>query len=224
MKSFVTIKSIPGGIRVLLDDSCSFAELIDEIGRKFRESGKFFKGGKLALSFTGRNLTPVEESTLVETMETNGEFTVLYIVSENSNGTDTLSRALNNNSLKDDEISGYGAVYKGSVYKGEHLEFSCGVLICGDVEPGALIKAKGNVIVLGGLYGNVNIDTDGDKKPGFVYALEMHPERIKIGDKRYYSPDKRWSIRPKYQGKIVYLNNDTVIMKDIEPGLFKEIF
>lgn len=224
MNSNVTIKSIPNGLKVILNENCSFAELIEETGRKFRDSANFFKGGKLCVSFMGRTLSEIEENTLIDTMEKNGEFTVLYIVSSTEENTPGITRALSKELVNNEDVSGFGALYKGNVFKGEHLQFSCGVVICGDVEPGALIKAKGNVIVLGGLYGSVNIEYDNDN-PGFVFALELSPERIKIGEYRYYSSEKpKWSIKPKYQGKIVYLSDGIVTAKDVSAQVMKELF
>ena len=223
MNSLVTIKSIPNGIKVLLDPDCDFSLIIEELGKKFRDSKNFFKGGRLCVTFSGRVLSEVEENTLVGTMETNGEFTVLYLVSESGNEEDRITKALAGSRLKDDDINGFGAVYRGSVFKGEHLQFSTGVLILGDVEPGALIKASGNVIILGGLYGSVNIECESGT-PGFVFALELSPERIRICDARYYSPDKpKWSIKPKYQGKIAYLSEGKVIAKEATAQNLKEM-
>lgn len=224
MNSKVTIKSIPNGIKVILDENCDFSDLIEEIGLKFRESAKFFRGGRLCVSFIGRELSDLEENTLVETMETNGEFHILYIISRVNDEDGNFQKALSNTTETTEDTKGFGSIYEGKVSKDEHLSFPNGVLICGDVEPGAVIKAKGNVIILGGLFGSVNIESKEGSKP-FVFALEMSPERIKIDNIRYYSPDKpKWSIRPKYQAKIAFVEDKKIILKDTNESSFKELF
>ncbi len=223
MNSLVTIKSIPNGIKVILDENCSFSDIIEELGKKFRESSKFFKGGKLCVTFEGRELTDLEETTLVEIMEKNGEFNVLYIISQVTEDDTRIQKAIATGISNSEDIKGFGAIYPKTVYKGEHLQFSSGVLICGSVEPGALIKASGNVIILGGLYGSINIDVKEGLNP-FVFSLEMHPERIKIGDLRYYSPEKKWSIKPKYQGKLAYIKDEKITVGDCSDKIFKDLF
>ena len=222
MKSNITIKSIQNGIKVFLDPDCDFNEVLNETANKFRDSKGFFKGGKLAVSFVGRRLSEEEEKELVEVLEENGEFTVLYVITTDENGEENIAKSLNK-VLAAQEIKGFGTTYKGSVYKGEHLSFECGVLILGDIEPGALVRAKGNVIVLGGLYGSVNIDFDEDEEPGFIYAQEMSPERIRIGEKRYYNEKAKWSIRPKNQAKIAYIHEGAIKLEPADKKAMKEI-
>lgn len=223
MNSLITIKSIPGGIKIFLDDKCELSDLIDELGKKFRESSDFFKGGKVCVSFEGRELSDAEEKILVDIIELNGKLTVLYIISKATGDEQSVQKAVSTSVSNTEDIKGFGAVYPKTVYKNEHLQFPAGVLICGDVEPGALIRAKGNVIVMGGLYGSINIDAPDGIKP-FVFSLEMHPERIKINGIRYYSPDKKWSIKPKYHGKIAYITGEDITVKEVGEDAFKELF
>lgn len=223
MNSHVVIKSIPNGLKLQLDSNCDFAQLIEEVGTKFRESGNFFKGSRLAVFFVGRALTDVEEKTLVETMEKNGDFSVLYIIgSEDSDR--PVSKAVLKETKSPEEINGFGKVYRGNIRHGETVEFPYGVIIMGDVEPNAHVKANGNVIVMGGLYGSISIQSN--ENAGFyITALEFSPERIKIGELRYYSNEKsKWSIRPKYQPKIAYVKDNEVLVDIINQDTYRKIF
>ena len=54
-------------------------------------------------------------------------------------------------------------------------------MVLGDVNPGGKVVAKGSVIVLGSLKGNIFAGVDGNEN-AFVVALEMNPMQIKIAD------------------------------------------
>jgi len=226
MSSNLVIKSIPNGIKLQLDPTIDFDIILQETATKFHQSAGFFRGGNLAVSFSGRTVTEEEEKALIKCMEENGEFTVLYVIgpqkSKDTDVEDSVVRSLNEQ-LSTQDTSGFGTVYQGSIYKNEHLQFPCGIIVMGDVEPGGLIRAAGNVIVLGGLYGSVNIEVTDGKKPGFIYASEMSPERIKIGEARFYSEKAKWSIRPKYQGKVAYLKDDKVIVESVSNKVLKDM-
>ena len=63
------------------------------------------------------------------------------------------------------------------------------VTIIGDVNPGAKIISQGNIVILGALKGNVHAGCTGDRSC-FVFALDMQPIQIQIGDLIAKSPDK----------------------------------
>ena len=57
MSQTVIIKSNKYGINLILDPNVSFRELLAAIIEKFKESEKFFKNAKMAISFEGRRLS-----------------------------------------------------------------------------------------------------------------------------------------------------------------------
>lgn len=63
-----------------------------------------------------------------------------------------------------------------SLRSGEEICFDGDVTIYGDVNPGALVRANGNITVIGALRGSAHIKTDGR-----VYATYMQPAQIRIG-------------------------------------------
>ena len=85
----------------------------------------------------------------------------------------------------------------------------------GDVYPGSAIISTKNIIVLGGLYGEAYAGASGNEN-SFVVALEMEPEKLKIGDFNYKSTKaSKWSIRPKVQPKIAYVKNEKIVMENL---------
>ena len=61
MSQPVVLKSNRYGINLILDADMPFGQLEEEILEKFRESEKFFKNAKIAISFEGRRLSQEEE-------------------------------------------------------------------------------------------------------------------------------------------------------------------
>ena len=85
-------------------------------------------------------------------------------------------------------------------------------MILGDVEPGARVIAKGNVVIVGALYGAVHAGASGDRD-AFVVALSMQPKQLCIGDieaKRQIIYQESLSIKgPKIavvDGRRIYLD------------------
>lgn len=59
----------------------------------------------------------------------------------------------------------------------------------GDVNPGSSVIAAGDIVVLGSLRGNAY--AGGNGRPGhYIAALEMAPQKIKIGDFKYIANEK----------------------------------
>ena len=74
-----------------------------------------------------------------------------------------------------------GKFYKGTLRSGQVLEAGSSIIILGDVNPGATVVSKGNVVVLGTLKGTIHAGAAGNEG-AFVAALNMNPMQIRIAD------------------------------------------
>ena len=94
------------------------------------------------------------------------------------------------------------------------METESSIVVLGDVYPGSAVISTRNIIILGGLYGEAYAGGNGDEEH-YVVALEMEPERLKIGDFKYKNNTKqsKWGIRPKIQPKIAYIKNNKITMQ-----------
>ena len=59
MQSSVVIKGSKAGMTVILNPDVPFEQLIEDIGKKFRESSRFWGSIQMTLTLEGRTLTPV---------------------------------------------------------------------------------------------------------------------------------------------------------------------
>jgi len=207
------IKSFQNGIAVILDDSIDFPVLLEEVGLKFRESAAFFRDSRMAVSFEGRQLTTGEEKQLVEKITENCSLHIICLVGKDKEKNQTYIKAIRQIEKREEDE---GQFYRGNLKNGQRLEIESSIVIIGDVYPGSCIAAKKDIIIIGGLYGEAHAGIGGGHGH-FVVALEMSPEKLKIGDCRYEIPKKqnKWSIRPKIQPKIAYEKEGRILVDPI---------
>ncbi|MCR5278827.1 MAG: septum site-determining protein MinC [Lachnospiraceae bacterium] len=224
MKSKVVIKSFPNGLKVSLDPECTFIDILKEISDKLIESKGFFKGSKTAITFEGRALSPEEEKQLIDTMETAGDMTVLYTIETNPETLESVAKVVTRSMNEENVGNCFGKLYTGSLKKGERLETESGIIIVGDIEPGAALISKGSIVVLGGIYGTCVCEAEDSESKHFIAASNLSPERIRIG-KFHLTPKERpkWVIRPKMQSKICYCENEEIVMEPISTDSLKKL-
>ena len=224
MKNAVVIKSFQNGLSIFLDDEMPFSELIEEIAFKFREAAHFFKDASMVLSFEGRELSDLEERQIVDTITANSSLNVVCIVGKNEETNKNYVKALQTLSYHQQLMENAGQFYKGTLKDGQVLETENSVIVLGDVYPGASIISNKDIIILGGLYGQAYAGGSGDEGH-FVVALEMSPEKLKIGDFKYKTSEKqsKWPIKPKMQPKIAYVKDQRVIIEPITKELLNDL-
>ncbi|MDY3919398.1 MAG: septum site-determining protein MinC [Candidatus Limivivens sp.] len=218
----VIIKSNKYGLIVILDDKLPFEELLKDIAFKFEESAKFFKNAKMAISFRGRVLTKPQERQVVETIVKSCGVHILCIVDEPKEHEEyyrqILSYALEEKEDQD------GQFYRGTLRAGQVLETETSVVILGDVNPGANVISKGNVVVLGSCRGNVYAGATGDKSC-FIAALVMKPIQVRIADKMARSAITKRTDSGEYKvdPKIAYIKDDHINIKPITSENLNEL-
>ena len=71
--------------------------------------------------------------------------------------------------------------HKGTLRSGDHLQSDGDILLLGDVNPGALISADGDVMVWGRLRGTAHAGQHGEKQARII-ALQLRPVQLRIAD------------------------------------------
>ena len=224
MKNPVIIKSFQNGLSIYLDEEMPFAELLEEIAFKFKESAHFFKDASMVRSFEGRQLSEIEERQIVNTITVKSSLNVVCIMGKNEETNKNFVKALQKLSDHQQAMENAGQFYKGTLKDGQSLETENSVIVLGDVYPGASIISNKDIVILGGLYGQAYAG-GGGTEGHFVVALEMSPEKLKIGDFKYKTSEKqgKWSIKPKIQPKIAYVVDGRVIMEPITKELLNNL-
>lgn len=179
MSNSVIIKGNKYGIVVVLDEHTDFETLKKELADKFQSASKFFDKANMAISFEGRKLNQDEERELLNIISQNSDLNIVCVIDTDEMREKYFQKAVQE---KMEELSAHtGQFYKGTLRSGQMLESESSIIILGDVNPGAKVIAKGNVIILGALKGNIYAGAGGNED-AFVVALEMAPLQIRIGD------------------------------------------
>jgi septum site-determining protein MinC len=101
------------------------------------------------------------------------------------------------------------------------LEFETSVVIIGDVNHGASIVSKGNIIVLGSLKGHAFAGATGNTN-AFVVALDMSPMQIRIADTIARAPDKPVKDEIK-EPKIAFLEEGNIYIEPLNKNILHDI-
>ena len=123
-----------------------------------------------------------------------------------------------------------GQFYRGTLRSGQKIEVDGSIVVLGDINPGAQIIARGNVVVLGCLKGNVYAGYPEDRS-AFVASLMMEPMQIQIGDCIARSPDQkakkqkagRKKNQKQLEAKLAFVENDSIFIETITRSLISEI-
>lgn len=195
MSQKVVIKSNKYGINLVLDPNVPFRELLDAVIEKFKESEKFFKNSKLAISFEGRRLSQEEEYRIIDAITENTSIEIICIVDNDEENAERMKRQVDAYCQAVEQqyaadMGAQGEFYKGTLRSGQIIESDASVTILGDVNPGAKVVSGGNVVILGALKGNVHAGAYGDESC-FIFALDMNPIQIQIGSLIAKSPDRQ---------------------------------
>lgn len=219
MKDAVVLKSYLNGITIWMDEEAPFEQIIQEIECKFTDSRAFFKTAKLALSFEGRTLCGGEELRILEAIKSCSEINIVCIIGKNEETDKHFVKAIHQVERR---LSGgdEGQFYRGTLKNHEVLETESSIVVLGDVYPGSAIISTRNIIILGCLYGEAYAGGNG-QQGHYVVALEMEPEKLKIGDFKYKNTGKqsKWGIRPKIQPKIAYVKNERIVFEPLTKEL-----
>ena len=220
MKDNIMIKKFPNGITLHLNPEIEFELLLKEIAAKFTQSRNFFPDAKVALALDGRILTDDEERQIVNTIQDNSDLEIICIVGKNEETDRNFVKAIQKVEMQ--HTDNYGHFYRGTLKNNQKIDIEdSSIVILGDVYPGCVVSASKDIIILGGLYGEAYAGV-GNEENHYIVALEMSPERLKIGDFRYKPKDKpRWGIKPKVQPKIAYVKDKHIVTEPITKELLE---
>ena len=219
MNNSVVIKGNKHGIVVVLDADMDFSELKEHIATKFKDSAKFLGNAKMAISFEGKKLSDPEQREVLDIIAENSDLHVVCIVDNDPEQDAKFEKALNDKLVELSNTT--GQFYKGNLRSGQVLETETSIIVIGDVNPGASVISKGNIIVLGALKGTVFAGATGNEN-AFVLALDMYPVQIRIGDTIARSPDNPIKDENR-EAKIAFLEEGNIYIEPVNRKVLNEI-
>lgn len=105
-------------------------------------------------------------------------------------------------------------LHRGTLRAGDQLEVEGSVLLLGDVNPGASIRAGGHVLVWGRLRGAAHAGTAGDVEARIV-ALQLRPLQLRIADAVARGPE---GVPPEGLAEEAGLVDGVIQIRPASPG------
>ena len=98
----------------------------------------------------------------------------------------------NNPLNKSDKNSSFSETHfhEGTVRSGEYIDTPRDLLIRGDVNPGAIVRAEGNIIIWGRLLGIAHAGCKGNAQ-ATISALQLRPVQLRIANKVARGPKEK---------------------------------
>lgn len=240
MKDPVLLKGNHFGLTIVLDSDMEFQVLKQMIGDKFKQAKDFFNSERqIAVKIEGRKLSTSQIEEIMEVISENSSLAIAYVMEDDKFVDVSFQKAaeqLIQLKQKEQERTSNtcdGQFYKGTLRSGQCLESDASVVVVGDVNPGATVMAKGNVVILGCAKGYIYAGTDGDER-AFIAALDMQPMQVRIGNLIARCSDEEKEKKKKkfrkakqetqsMETQIAFVEDGNIYIEPISKALLSEI-
>lgn len=183
------------GLYIFLKETMSIDEIRDNLEKKIKPSLKFFEGARVA-NFKGKKLTREEFTYLCELMSSEYKMNVsgAYEESQEMNPEKEEIREERFEADDFDKVTegeadhGDTVMSRTTVRSGQLINSRGNIVIVGDVNPGAFLRAAGSIIVMGNMRGVAHAGINGDYD-AFIAAFNLQATQLRIGDIITRSPD-----------------------------------
>lgn len=196
----LSIKGTSDGLIITLGAG-TWQGLIDELDQRLGEKASFFKGGRVGLAVGPRQLTRLQLEQIGQLL--NRHNVTLWAVESESPSTQEAAAQLGLEiglgmaarvavtSPPTIGSAGEALLVQRTLRSGQVIHHPGHVVVIGDVNPGAEIRAGGSVVVWGRLRGTVHAGAnaaEGQSENIVVCALQLSPTQLRIGDYITRSP------------------------------------
>ena len=234
MGEIVTIKGNRYGLNIILEEGYAFEAYAEAFQKKLEDGKKFFGDSKVSIQFEGSVLSSDQQQHLMSMIHDHTDMTVFCIIDENTPvAIPSEFEALNDQEIIETKvikevvtdvvvksvIPREAAVFHhGTMRSGQEIHVESGIVVLGDVNPGAKITAKGNIIVLGKLKGYAHAGSGG-VHDAYIYALTMQPTQLRIGDLIARSPDKfeRKNLTPE----MAFVEDGHIVIDTVDTSIYR---
>lgn len=181
--NYVTIRGTKEGLILILDDECSFSELVSELQEKLSSNYPQISEGpavNVKVSVGHRYLSDEHKQKLTSIISGQQSFVITQFESN------VITKEEAELIRKEAQTTTLVRV----VRSGQVLTFTGNLLLIGDVNPGGTIVATGNIYILGVLRGIAHAGSDGDTE-AIIAASKMEPSQLRIADSVSRAPDTK---------------------------------
>lgn len=179
-QQMITFKGTRDGLILIIDDSCSFQEVLNELSEKIAHSRPKREEPIVAVTVKlgNRYINEEQKEQLSDLIGEENHFTIEAFESEVIRREEALTWQ------EDSEIKSISKI----VRSGQILEVTGDLLLIGDVNPGGKVVSTGNIFIMGSLRGIAHAGIDGDRN-AIIAASYMKPSQLRIADFISRAPD-----------------------------------
>ncbi|MCR6095667.1 septum site-determining protein MinC [Salipaludibacillus agaradhaerens] len=206
---YVIIKGTKDGLTFILDDQCSMdtlkSALKETLSDRPQPSKESQGAVKAKLAIGKRYLENVELQELASLFSEEMNIKVEDIES------DVISKTEAEHLVKEKQMTQVARIIR----SGQVIELQGDLLIIGDVNPGATVKATGNIYILGKLKGIAHAGSNGNKE-AVICASVMTPSQLRIASVVRRSPEESDQLIEQQMMECAYLNeNEEIILEKL---------
>lgn len=238
----INIEGVNQNCIVRIEPIAAFVEILDELSSLFSENKDFFDGSSLVIDLKERRLTEKDCRELIRLFHEHFKVRVNAVICHNpltKNALQQIGITITDNdfsnktelsepSKKDravfSKFSSHGKTLKSvllnsqlvytTLRSGQEMESSKGsLIIVGDVNPGAEVRAKDDIIILGSLRGMAHAGVPDNNKAKII-ALHLCPTLLKIGSCIAGAPPDM-GTKKTYKPEVAFIENKQIIIEDL---------
>jgi septum site-determining protein MinC len=186
MKHLVTIKGVKDGLVFVLNDTCLFSDVLNELQHKLEKTHKKILYGPLIhvqVRLGKRQLVDAEKEHIRSLIKSRGNLIV-----------QTIETDLSESPLLVPDLS-IKMIY-GIIRSGQSVRHDGRVMLMGDVNPGGTILCTGDIYIMGSLRGMAHAGIDGDQE-AIIAASHLRPTQLRIAEVISRPPDE-WGIEEAF--------------------------
>jgi septum site-determining protein MinC len=215
MTTLVAIKGGKEGLRLHLDESAVWSDVLGALRSQLDQGAQFFNGARVVVDIGNRALTEEQFAELMALMrEHHLEASALASASRESRSAaraaGVVARPVARSVAAPDEPGEALFVWR-TIRSGQVVRHQGHITIVGDVNAGAEVIAGGNVVVWGRLRGTVHAGALGDRL-AMICAIELRPTQLRIADLIARAPDGAAGGRPE----VAYIDGDQIAVESWE--------
>lgn len=173
----VVFRGTREGLQVMLDDEIAFDAVQAELLSRLQSAEYFFRGGDVTLD-TGSRILAEEQVLALHEIARQHRMRIVRIVSHPE--TPRTGQPARSHAGGEDDAVVETRLHRRTLRSGQLIEHDGSVVVLGDVNPGAEVRAGGDVLVLGTVRGVVHAGASGNHD-AVVVAFRLMPTQIRIG-------------------------------------------
>lgn len=200
MSHLVAIKGSREGLRLQLDETALWDDVLAALRQQLGQGASFFSGAQITVDVGERALAEAQLGALISLMQEHGlrpeALTSMTRESREAARTAGLAARPQVRSVAASEDRGEAIFVWRTVRSGQVVRHHGHITVVGDVNGGAEIIAGGSVVVWGRLRGTVHAGALGDRT-ALICALELAPTQLRIADLIARTPEDNTSRVPE---------------------------